>query len=36
VTTLRKPRAITGKAAWFESYCKADSQKPKDRTLFVS
>lgn len=34
--TLRKPRAITGKAAWFESYYVADSQKMKDRQLFVS
>lgn len=34
--TLRKPRAISGKAAWFESSYVADSQKMKDRRLFVS
>ncbi|MEP7300170.1 MAG: phospholipase D-like domain-containing protein [Caldimonas sp.] len=34
--TLRKPRAISGKAAWFESYYVADGQKMKDRQLFVS
>ena len=34
--TLRKPRAISGKAAWFESAYVADSQKLKDRQLFVS
>ena len=34
--TLRKPRAITGKAAWFESYYVAGSQKMKDRQLFAS
>ena len=34
--TLRKPRAITGKAAWFEGYYKAGSQKLRDRKLFVS
>jgi phosphatidylserine/phosphatidylglycerophosphate/cardiolipin synthase-like enzyme len=34
--TLRKPRAISGKAAWFESYYVAGAQKMKDRQLFVS
>jgi PLD-like domain len=34
--TLRKPRAISGKAAWFESYYVADAQKQKDRLVFVS
>lgn len=34
--TLQKPTAISGKPAWFETYYKADSQKMKDRQLFVS
>ena len=34
--TLWKPTAISGKPAWFEAYYKADSQKMKDRQLFVS
>ncbi len=34
--TLRKPHAITGKAAWFETYYVADSQKLCDRQLFAS
>ena len=34
--TLRKPRAITGKPAWFESSYVADSQKMRDRQLFAS
>ena len=33
--TLRKPRAISGKAAWFESYYVVGSQKMKDRQLFA-
>jgi hypothetical protein len=33
--TLRKPRAISGKAAWFESYHVVGSQKLKDRRLFA-
>jgi phosphatidylserine/phosphatidylglycerophosphate/cardiolipin synthase-like enzyme len=31
---LRKPKAITGEANWFESYYVAGSQKAKDRELF--
>jgi phosphatidylserine/phosphatidylglycerophosphate/cardiolipin synthase-like enzyme len=31
---LRKPKAITGQANWFESYYVAGSQKAKDRELF--
>ena len=34
--TLRKPRAISGKAAWFEAYYVVGSQKMKDRQLFAS
>lgn len=34
--TLHKPTAISGKPAWFETYYKADSQKLRDRQLFVS
>ena len=34
--TLRKPRAITGNPAWFESSYVADSQKMRDRQLFAS
>jgi len=34
--TLRKPRAISGKVAWFEAYCVVGSQKMKDRQLFAS
>lgn len=34
--TLRKPRVISGEAAWFEPYYVAGSQKLKDRQLFVS
>jgi len=34
--TLRKPRAISGKPAWFEGYYVVGSQKLKDRQLFVS
>ncbi|MEO8523385.1 MAG: phospholipase D-like domain-containing protein [Caldimonas sp.] len=34
--TLQKPTAISGRPAWFETYYKADSQKMKDRRLFVS
>ena len=33
--TLRKPRAISGKAAWFEAYYVVGSQKMKDRQLFA-
>jgi hypothetical protein len=33
---LRKPRAISGKAAWFEAYYVVGSQKMKDRQLFAS
>jgi phosphatidylserine/phosphatidylglycerophosphate/cardiolipin synthase-like enzyme len=33
--TLRKPRAISGKAAWFETYYVVGSQKMKDRQLFA-
>ena len=32
--TLRKPRAMTGKAAWFEAAYVAGSQKARDRGLF--
>jgi phosphatidylserine/phosphatidylglycerophosphate/cardiolipin synthase-like enzyme len=32
--SLRLPRAISGKAAWFEPYYVPDSQKPRDRELF--
>ena len=32
--TLRKPRAVTGEAAWFERFYKAGSQLEKDRLLF--
>jgi hypothetical protein len=33
--TLRKPKAISGKAAWFEEYySQKQSQKTKDRKLF--
>jgi hypothetical protein len=31
---LRKPRAITGKPAWFEAYYVAGSQRERDRKLF--
>jgi phosphatidylserine/phosphatidylglycerophosphate/cardiolipin synthase-like enzyme len=31
--TLRKPRAISGKAAWFEAYYVVGSQKMRDRHL---
>ncbi|MGZ5274339.1 MAG: hypothetical protein ACXWCU_00360 [Caldimonas sp.] len=34
--TLKKPTAISGKPAWFVGYYRADSQKLKDRKLFVS
>jgi phosphatidylserine/phosphatidylglycerophosphate/cardiolipin synthase-like enzyme len=34
--TLRKPRAISGKAAWFEAYYVVGSQRMKDRQLFAS
>ena len=34
--TLRKPRAISGRAAWFEAYYVVGSQKMKDRQLFAS
>jgi len=34
--TLRKPRAISGKAAWFEAYYVVGSQKMRDRQLFAS
>ena len=34
--TLRKPRAISGKAAWFEAYYVVGAQKMKDRQLFAS
>jgi len=34
--TLRKPPAISGKAAWFEAYYVVGSQKMKDRQLFAS
>jgi phosphatidylserine/phosphatidylglycerophosphate/cardiolipin synthase-like enzyme len=33
--TLHKPRAITGKPAWFEEYYVADTQRERDRQLFV-
>jgi phosphatidylserine/phosphatidylglycerophosphate/cardiolipin synthase-like enzyme len=32
--TLRKPRAISGKPAWFERYYVAGSQIEKDRKVF--
>ena len=32
--TLRKPTAISGKAAWFEWYYVANSQRERDRKLF--
>lgn len=32
--TLRKPTAISGKAAWFEGYYVANSQRERDRKLF--
>ncbi len=32
--TLRKPTAISGKAAWFEKFYVADSQVENDRKLF--
>ena len=32
--TLRKPKAISGKDAWFEEYYVAGSQKERDRELF--
>jgi hypothetical protein len=32
--SLRKPKAITGKANWFEEYYSADTQKERDRLLF--
>ena len=31
---LRKPKAITGKASWFEAFYVPDSQKLRDRELF--
>jgi len=34
VLKLKKPKAISGEAAWFEPYYVEDSQKEKDRTLF--
>jgi phosphatidylserine/phosphatidylglycerophosphate/cardiolipin synthase-like enzyme len=33
--TLRKPRAISGQASWFEEYYVPESQKEHDRTLFA-
>jgi phosphatidylserine/phosphatidylglycerophosphate/cardiolipin synthase-like enzyme len=33
--TLKKPKAISKKAAWFEDYYVADSQLERDRLLFV-
>jgi hypothetical protein len=32
--TLRKPKKITGKPAWFDDYYEEDSQKERDRQLF--
>ena len=34
--TLRKPKAISGKAAWFEAYYVPGSQRERDRRLFSS
>ena len=34
--TLRKPRAISGKSAWFEAYFVVGPQKMRDRHLFAS
>ena len=33
---LRKPTAISGEPAWFEPYYVAETQKERDRKLFVS
>ena len=33
--TLKKPTAISGNPAWFEEYYVADSQRERDRQLFV-
>ena len=32
--TLQKPKAISGKPAWFEPYYVPGSQKERDRELF--
>ena len=32
--TLRKPTAISGKAAWFERFYNPDTQLERDRLLF--
>jgi hypothetical protein len=34
--TLKKPTAISGKPAWFEPYYVPNTQKERDRKLFVS